>query len=184
MSRTTPVSAIGLSLVTALTSVEGRHASVSSLLRLSRLNPSRRISCTNPCTMPTRGREFSDSSRRRERAHSPRVTEDEVRLVGVSFACHSRLSASTLRRHSDKSNPLPVRLLVTRWPSAPSYTSSRTASFDTIDVSTRYRGADLARQLSVSSREIPLRALANDVNGTAILVEMGVFTALRAVIVI
>ena len=39
-----------LSLVAALTSEDGRRAFMSGRLRLSRLNPSRRVLCTNPCT--------------------------------------------------------------------------------------------------------------------------------------
>jgi hypothetical protein len=38
------------SLVTALTSADGRRAFMPGPLRLPRLNSSRRVLCTNPCT--------------------------------------------------------------------------------------------------------------------------------------
>jgi hypothetical protein len=43
------------SLVAALTSADGRRAFVSGPLRLPRLKPSRRVSCTNPCANQSSG---------------------------------------------------------------------------------------------------------------------------------
>ena len=60
---------LGRSPFTVLASADLRLEIVSGLLRLPRLSPSRRVSCTNACTKPIPGLRFR-SSNERDRTHS------------------------------------------------------------------------------------------------------------------
>jgi hypothetical protein len=59
---------LGPSRATALTSADLRREVCSGLLRLPRLSPSRRVSCTNSCTKPVTDLRVSAPSAARLRA--------------------------------------------------------------------------------------------------------------------